>query len=209
MRINDAIGLLVSTYLDWGHVLANPRYIRNGNIVSWRDSSNPMLAAPVMPEDINQLAEDKQYTFQVAEDGALIQMYYEFENDGITLKSAMLAYYSPAITIYMPSIPPFVRWLRFDYAPKAAMGVLHHDCHLHISYFPDSRLTVKGLPNPKQFIEFILALCYPDMYKKHRLDSSGKYHDDAKQVELNHLSIQLPDSDLYKQIPHLSIPSTQ
>src|ERR1043165_3961890 len=203
MRINDAIGLLVSIYQDWGHVLANPRYFRHDNIISWRDNSNPMLADPVMPEDVIQLAEDGQYTFQVAQDGALIQIYYEFQNDGVTMKSAKLAYYSPAIAIYEPSIPPFVRWLRFDYAPKDARGVLHHDCHLHISYFPDSRLIVKGLPNPKQFIEFILALCYPKLYQDHRLDRDGKYSSDVKQMAINHPQINLADSEIYNQMTYL------
>jgi hypothetical protein len=207
MRNNDAIGLLVSTYEDWGHVLANPRFFRKGNIISWKDNSHPMLADPVMPADINQLAEDRQYTFQIADDGAIIQIYYEFENDGITMKSAMLAYYSTAISIYMPSIPPFVRWLRFDYAPKHARGVLHHDCHLHLSYFPDSRIAVKGLPNPKQFVELILALCYPDIYKAHRLNSSGEYHNEAKQIEINRSAINLTDSEIFKQMTYLCIPS--
>lgn len=207
MQINEVMGLLTSSRIDWGHVLANPRFIRNGNTITWINSSNPMLGNPVLPEDIAELAEKGQYSFQVVADGSLIQIFYEFENNGSTLKSASLGYYNAGTTIYAPTIPNFVNWLRFDYDPSAKLkGFLHHDCHLHLSYFPNSRLAVKGIPNPKQFIEFVMSACYPDIYRDHRLDTSGKFKDIAKQISINTPCIIPKEEDWYHHLTHLYVP---
>jgi hypothetical protein len=54
-----------------------------------------------------------------------------------------------------------VGWLRIDYAPEARRGILHYDCHMHISAFPHARLIMGGLPSPKQFIELLASLFSP------------------------------------------------
>jgi hypothetical protein len=41
-----------------------------------------------------------------------------------------------------------VSWLRIEYDPQASKGLLHHDCHLHLSTFPHSRFVVAGVPGP-------------------------------------------------------------
>jgi hypothetical protein len=99
-----------------------------------------------------------------------------------------------------------VSWLRIDYDPQNARGVLHHACHLHISAFPDSRFVVSGLPTPKQFIEFIMALCYPMSYKEHRLNEQWEYGDEKKIRSVNQPCVTLEDSDIYRQIAHFRVP---
>lgn len=206
MRINDALGVLVSVYQDWGHVLANPRYVRSDRTITWINNSSPRLADPVTPDDISALADDGQYSFQIAEDGSLLQLYYEYEDaDDHRIKSASLAYYGAPIAY--GTEPPFIRWCRLDYDPSSSRGVIHSDSHIHLSYFPDSRLMVKGLPTPKQFIEFIMALCYPNLYEEHRLDARGQYKDKARNLRVNEPSIQIDEGDLFNHITYLCIPS--
>lgn len=80
-----------------------------------------------------------------------------------------------------------VGWLRIDYSNSASDdgGVTHPKCHMHLSHFPDARLIVDRIPNPKQFIEFVISICYPGIYKEKRLDQAGMYVDKAKMCNVN------------------------
>jgi len=68
-----------------------------------------------------------------------------------------------------------VPWLRIDYAPNEQMGPLHHSCHMHIGLFYHARIALSCVPTPRQFIEFVISLCYPDEYKEKRLDPSKNF----------------------------------
>jgi hypothetical protein len=227
MRINNAFNMLGSVYEDWQNALANPRYIRQRNTISWIDNTPMILPEPVKVDDVIKMAETGQYSFQVI-DGSLIQIYYEFDNYGRSIRNARLAYYSAPASenelleivtdiedesymqpVYEQAEFPFVKWLRFDFAPETARGVLHHDCHLHISGFPDSRLMVRGIPTPKQFIEFIMAFCYKDIYQQYRLDEQGAYNDLQTIREINTPTITVEDSEIYQHIVCINIPSRQ
>src|SRR5437868_981385 len=93
MRINDVTGLLTSVVLDWDGMIANPNYMRNGNDISWNKYVPSFLSDPVTVNDIKYLVDERQYTFQIVEDGSLLQLYYSFSPDGDHVRSAKLAFY--------------------------------------------------------------------------------------------------------------------
>jgi len=99
-----------------------------------------------------------------------------------------------------------ISWLRIDYDPEHARGVLHHDCHMHLSAFPYARLVMSGIPTPKQFIEFIMALCYPKVYQKHRLNDRGQYINEEHILTINSDSVLLAEHKIYRQMTHFCIP---
>ena len=166
MRISEILSSVTSAYDDWSDFLANPQHIRRDNEVAWRNFSPRVLDYPVLKSDVVRMAEERQYTFQIVEDGSLIQIHYFYNRKGDQILSANLAFYSAILngTETTNNGDEPVSWLRIDYAPEAARGVLHHDCHMHLSSFPDSRFVVAGLLTPKQFIELIMAFCYPESY---------------------------------------------
>jgi hypothetical protein len=211
-----------------------------------------MLDHPVMASHVSELFDEGQYTFQIIEDGSLIQMYYQYNSKGDELMAARLAFYSTRtdehkrkyisslseiVTIALPGIsgssaiadaestfddiyedttskvnPNFfadgpVSWLRIEYEPRAARGILHHDCHMHLSAFPYSRFVVAGVPTPIQFIEFIMSFCYSQIYKEHRLNEKGFYANSAKIASLNSPCFPIVDSVVFSQIAHFRIPT--
>src|SRR5205085_1795010 len=187
---------LVSTYIDWEGFLANPRYIRAGNEITWAGRGRTFLPEVVTPEYLCDLIEAKQYTFQTLDNGSVLQFYYLFNDSGDEIEAATLAYYSApgamsdeteltAETGEEIADNEIVSWLRNDFSPRTARGVLHHDCHLHVSGFRESRLLVRRLPTPKQFTEFVVAICHPQQYRCHRLDENGAYVDMTRLDAIN------------------------
>lgn len=242
MKINDIMHSLRSVLADWPQCLANPRYARVGNkAVAWSDYAYRISDYPIMASDVTQLTEQRQYTFQMIQDGSLIQIYYQFNQQETAVEAANLTFYSsqsiaqtkPAYKIAIEELQldledpddlalyeafgdeidvpgeqadgP-VGWLRIDYAPHQARGVLHYDCHMHISAFPESRFVVAGLPTPKQFIELIIALFYPEAYAAHRLNDDGHYPEGHGMREVNSPCIRM-DNDLFRYMAHLRIPT--
>jgi hypothetical protein len=100
------------------------------------------------------------------------------------------------------------RWLRIDYRSTNAKGVLHNDCHLHFSGFPGTRLVVSGIPTPRQFVEFVLCYCYPELYRQVRLDKNGEYLNQAVITRVNKQCVILKDNTATMHMTHLRIPST-
>src|SRR5258707_14781725 len=92
MRINEVLGLLVSTYTDWNHFLANPRFVRRGWVITWQDYSTAKLIVPTSHSDVVQLHERGQYTFQTV-DGSILQIYYAYDRSTELLRAARLAFY--------------------------------------------------------------------------------------------------------------------
>lgn len=222
MKINDALSMLRSLYFDWQHMLANPNFIRKDNQVTWNNNKRIFLDEPITYDDVALLCDEKQYSFQLI-DGSLIQLYYSFDGRGKTVSSASLSYFayknetSNQLDVDYEidekwkeeeslSDNLFASWVRLDYNPSEKRTVVHNDSHLHISSFPNSRLAVKGIPTPKQFVEFIIALCYPEVYKKHRLGLDGNYLDRRKMVQINRKKVPFPRSDVFQHITHIVVP---
>jgi len=243
VKINEVYKLLKAAYIDWSHILVNPQYIRNDSYISWDDRMPQMLKHPVLASHIAQLVEHRQYTFQILEDGSVIQIYYKYDGSGNKLVSARLAFYSAKtddsiisdneellnaevveesdseddladdneLVEYTSGLGSLrdgpVSWLRIEYEPRDAKGVLHHDCHMHFSAFPYSRFVVAGVPTPVQFIEFVMAFCYPEVYKKHRLNAQGVYVSEKKIAKINSIAFPLVESVVFSQIAHFRIPA--
>src|SRR5215212_5825381 len=91
MRISDVHGMLIAVYTDWGGgILANPNFIRSNHEITWPHRERIDVRAPA---HIIELAEKRQYSFQTADDGSIIQMYYKFESNAGVVTAASLAYY--------------------------------------------------------------------------------------------------------------------
>jgi hypothetical protein len=153
-----------------------------------------------MPANIRDLVDDGQYSFQILEDGAIIQLSYLY-NGKEELVSASLAYYSTGTRDDLP-----VGWYRIDYDPYAARNLLHSACHMHLGLFPNTRLVVNSVPTPRQFIEFVIASCYPEAYRRHRLDANGGFKDKIKMYSVNSPGFDLPQDEVWQMITHVRIP---
>lgn len=223
MRISDVFGMLIAVYNDWGGILANPNFIRSNHEITW---PNRHRIDVTVPADIVTLAENRQYSFQTSDDGSLIQMYYHFPTNTGDVSAASLAYYGAPFSENQPdpsnleqenfeearAVPTGeitnLKWLRIDFDPPAARGILHHECHLHLSNFPMSRLMVRGLPTPRQFVEFVLALCHPTSYENHRLDATGAYRHKPVIDSVNEQVFSCEENELFGQLMHIRTPRT-
>jgi hypothetical protein len=238
MNINDVMESLGSTFADWSTVLINNRFIRRtsqiSQEISWIGNDTPRVEQyPVMYDDVIRLFDNNIYSFQVIEDGSLFQLYYLFDSRGRNLQRASLTFYCTAPTdvfvqneelgsssntddleivdeVSLGGYTNFpVSWMRIDYAPRQARGVLHHECHMHLSGFPNTRLVVAGLPTPYQFVEFVMAACYPIQYEQHRLNDRWIYRDNGDIDRVNTYCFPWSDSPIFRQITHIRIPSNQ
>lgn len=233
MNVNEAVALCRVAYLEWHPHLANLRSVRNGSRITWSNERDIMIPAVPRRSDVFRLARRGQYSFQVANDGALIQVQYEYESGSGRLRKARLAYYwARAAKVVMEDEidstdapdagfteaneeedassavkdSPAVRWLRIDYDPAAAKGPIHAACHLQLVGFPDSRLIVDGVPTPTQFVEFIMAACYPALYRAHRLAENGQFRDVSRVRAMNNSCLPRIPAEAFPHITHLRIP---
>ena len=232
MKISVVLQSVVASKNEWSKLLIASRHIRNGFDVTWADRDAGIHNSVFRESTIRMMADNGQYTFLIV-DGSLIQLYYGFDRVTKKLKAANLAFYSAsseskpvddeaqfAEFVVSPIddtevYDPPVGWMRIDYDPTAIeRGIIHHDCHLHLSAFPDARFIVSAVPSPRQFVELVFASVYPEEYKAHCLkladsSSSGSrnwtYKDPQRIENLN--GDCLPIEDLvYKQLSHFRIP---
>lgn len=220
MTISKVHNMVKSLQSNWKGFFLNPNYYRSKFSVSWPGHELIKFYDPVQVSDIQILLKKRQYSFMVALDGAIIQLYYHFENSGRKLAKATLSYYGRDVyeidpadefredLIQSESIIELqqVPWLRFDYSPTEYNGVLHSECHLHIGGFPNSRLPVNGIPTPEQFIELIISQFYPDVYRNMRLNGEGLFNDPKKMKALNRECLRIKDRKIFPLSIHLSIP---
>jgi hypothetical protein len=213
MRVNDAFGMLESARRDWSHLLLNPRSYRNGNIISWRANQSFFFSENVTYLELIEAVEQGQYSFQLV-DGSIVQIYYNFGEDGRTLLQGRLAYYgSPDSHRSRRSSEPsfdldsrLTNWLRFDFNRAPLLGILESACHLQIGGLPRSRLMVNRMPTPKQFIELLMSWCYPREYRAHRLDARGNYRNLEKVRSVHLKPSVLVDEVVCGHTTHVSIP---
>lgn len=223
MRINDVSGMLVSLFMDWSGVLANLNHARIGNTIAWNRFEHSMVPHALTLGHVAELATRRQYTFQVMEDGSVLQLLYTFNAAGDSVIACQLAYYAgrPAAALELQAEEEgyeevggrddnsLVPWIRVDYDPIGARGVLHGDCHLHMSGLPEARLLVCGVPNPKQFVEFILAVCYPETYRTRRLHENGEYVDIDRIRGINDPSIACGPIGVFEVMTHIRVPAVR
>ena len=233
MRVNDIIGGLSAIQNDWPQILANPRFIRRNNIISWDKYEKMWLGEFVTAEDFRRLVDKGQFSFQILEDGSVVQLFYEFDNTGNKLLRACLAYYGTPEEFGEKNPEPQAigetsleedtneneerdsdfnniavvsKWIRLDYDSDSKDSVVHGRCHLHIGGMPNSRLLVKGVPGPAQFIEWSMAIFYPELYNGHRLADGHGFLDISHMQEINTLTVEFSDHDIYTHMTHIQIP---
>lgn len=213
MTATEVIDHVEEAYRDWHGLLANRRFCRDGNRIAWTKYDVGIIREPITYEKVRSLVETKQYSFQCAEDGSVFQLLYEFDAED-RLLLARLAFYHAEVALLDEAqgqvLPDFsgetVPWLRIDYTDQYATGVLHHSCHLHLSGFPYARILVNGVPGPRQFVEFVVATCYPDYYKVHRLNEIGKYVDKQPIRDVNTCRIPASADELPNILMHFRVP---
>lgn len=212
--------------------------------ITW-DKRNPdhRVTDPITEAAVIELVNASQYSFQLQEDGSIFQLYYRFDRSGEKIENASLGFYlsnsykrtvNEEILLDEIAVLPSedhnsilgtvigalgnqpVGWIRIDFDPFAKeRGIVHHDCHMHISNFPNTRFIVSGIPTPRQFIEFVISSVYPDVYKTHCLtlevDEENdrriwKYADETRIRKVNSLCMPLDDNPIYNQLSYLRIP---
>lgn len=221
MKINDAFDCLRSTFIEWDGFLVNNRYIKKSNTeITWEGHQNIDFAYPITTSYILKLIEIGQFSFQIGKDGSIFQIYYAYDRRGKNICKSSLSFFYLGSVIdqeileeydfleYLPDKE--VGWFRIDYDIDSSHyhGVVHAKSHMHLGLFPDTRLVVDRLLNPKQFVEFVISTCYPDYYKSTRLDEQDRFKDLAHICTINDpLLPESHDDDLCGFVPHLRIPN--
>jgi len=236
VRLSDTFHSMRSTHDDWNEILTNPSYFSKNHRISWygreeKHRSPVLVRRSYVADQIKKC----QYTLKILNDDSIIQIYYEYERDDSTLIFAKLSYFnsgiadiseleesidlsetSASVVELLPKFienitsdvdDPLVPWIRIDYDPKASTSPLHHACHMHIGLFQHARIPLSRVPTPRQFIEFIITLCYPEDYRMKRLDSDGKPLDIKKICSFNDDTFEKIENVLYDIIPHFHIPT--
>nr|WP_319376035.1 DUF2290 domain-containing protein [uncultured Methanoregula sp.] len=204
--------------------------------ISWNKYTRRERIIDIRRSDLIEIVKSGQYSFQIIEDGSVFQLYYQFNDYNQALCSANLAYYNTGGVTYDTFQEmqfsdlyngddkssssdnkidykedlfedPLIAWIRIDYSPHDYCRPLHHSCHMHFSLFPNSRISLNAVPTPRQFIEFILAINYPDLYLVKRLDQKYEPNDPTRIADLNIPSFPRIDSSVYSVLPHISIPN--
>jgi hypothetical protein len=208
-------------------LLANNESTVRDRLVCWTNYRPLRLPDQLTFDDVARLASDRQYSFQVADDGSILQLFYQFDESGRSVKNATLAYLQgqPAehedvelndqymdppdeggpepAAIIAASHP---QWIRIDFEENGSRCPIHADCHLHLAGFPTSRITLSNLPSPKQFVEMVMAWFYPDSYRAHRLDSLNCYKNPGWMKFVNRQTMECEDTESNKHLAHLRIP---
>ena len=150
--------------------------------VTFPNSGNLSIVLKNIPYKIlyEELVKAKDYNFMLA-DGALIQMMYTFDKDGVR-KHRLAFFPSPDLEtfqndpeIYLTdvlyaevvakNIVPFP--IRFDYdKDELAVKLIHHPySHLTLGQYKNCRIPVTSPLTPHMFIGFVLRSFYNSAYK--------------------------------------------
>lgn len=98
MGVDRAWRSINAAYEEWADQLGNPNYCRLDEVLTWQSRRRIWLKNEFDYSAYQQLAEARQYSFVVAEDGGLIQLHYEFNGD-VLLKASAGYYGSSQITL--------------------------------------------------------------------------------------------------------------
>jgi hypothetical protein len=108
--------------------------------------------------------------------------------------------------IVPPPLPQTIPWIRLDYDPGAARGVVHAASHLHMSLTETVRLPVAGVPTPKQFVEAVVSWFYPDEYAHAHLNQDGQFTNAERQETINALFCAIVAEPAVLNALHVLIP---
>lgn len=217
MTPNDLMSQLTSVFVEWEGVLKDPQYIRNDDSVTWANAEIVILPEEITKAETFELSRRRQFTFRMSADDSVVQLSYRFNQGNIT--EARLAFYEVGLREYeddVGNVRPVedadanlaARWVRFDYRETGLGRVLHTDSHLHVSGLPGTRFAVSGLLTPKQFIEFIIAHFYPDIYENVRLAHGVEFNDVIDSINADCFKCGSEPTHLYERIAHFRIPGS-
>jgi hypothetical protein len=213
--LTDAVGQLTATFNDWSGLLVNAEYIRREQTISWQNAGRPMLPENVTFADVALMAEARQYSFQLLTDGSLFQLFYRYDSDAQSLTDAVLAYYEGRSSedddeeaLRQGTSSDLARWLRIDFNSTDVRCSLHNDAHMHVSGFPGTRIPLDGVPTPKQFVELVMAWCYPELFAEHCLQGGlkGPFRDGRRQDWVHENSFPFVDDELFRHVVHVKFP---
>lgn len=206
---------LNTCFTDWSGLLANPNMTLRGNIVAWPNHL-PSIEKNVTWETISRIASNRQYSFQLL-DGSIVQLLYDFSGHGKSLKRAMLAYYQnqPEDDFYedmdgeivpiQDEAPATPKWLRLDFDKREDGTSIHAHCHLHISGFPDTRISCAGVPGPRQFVESLLAWLYPEHYRE-TIMSKEENELKLRSIDVNRVCLHVTPPEHFNSLLHIALP---
>ncbi|MGL5900620.1 MAG: DUF2290 domain-containing protein [Lactobacillaceae bacterium] len=141
-----------------------------------------MLAANLTYEELYENVDAKSiYNFKLL-DGALINLYYEFNHKSDLIKHRLTFFPSTQLLslesernpdfnqeddIYSDIISEniYPTPIRFDYDPTEN-GIDHTSSHLTIGQYKNCRIPVNKPISPEKFLQFILKNFYYNLYKK-------------------------------------------
>ncbi len=98
MGVDQAWRSINAAYEEWADYLGNPNFCRQAQTLTWQSRQRIWLQNEFDCSAYQQLAEARQYSFVVAEDGGLIQLHYEFEGN-VLLRASAGYYGSSQITL--------------------------------------------------------------------------------------------------------------
>ena len=220
MRLSNAYSHAVAAQTDWQGFLVNPNFNLEGSSLTWPNRES-FLRLGAQADLVLRLSENKQYSFQIGEDGSMIQLFYNFHHSTGKLLNASLGFYHAAGFEFHEEDPEVeeiygleaydsfdqVSWLRMDFAPSQARNYLHHHCHLHLSLSPDIRIPVSRVPTPRQFIELIAGWFYPKELENRRLtgDEYAPLRESVSEILRSEveLGVEIPTLG----VPHFIIPN--
>jgi hypothetical protein len=208
---------LNTCFTDWSGFLVNKNTSLRGHIVAWPHFV-PNIEKSISWDTVGSLASTRQYSFQLL-DGSIIQMVYDFSSRGSQLKSAMLAYFENVeeqeldeetegeiLPIDDEVAADSPKWVRIDFSRGDQSSVIHTDCHLHLSGFPDTRIACAGVPGPRQFLESLLAWLYPTHYRTSVLDKVEERDLRLRAIDVNRVCLKLAPREHFNSLLHLTLP---
>ncbi|MGN6366773.1 MAG: DUF2290 domain-containing protein [Phycisphaerae bacterium] len=227
MNQNEAMESLRGLQGLWDGFILNPRFKRIHNTITWETDDRRHLPDRILRADFEQLAKDRQFSFQLF-DGSIVQIYYRFSPNGTALDEAHLAF------VQQPTLEPTetktrerievdgtkvlvdevlrlefpASWLRIDYEPHLWGGCLHSNCHMHSSLSADIRLPFRGVPCPAQFIDAIASWFYPALFRRHHLNESHRFKDRIRLREICSQRLETGIDDECTHLIHLTLPFT-
>lgn len=248
MKINETFSDLRSAWVEWRSYLANQNFVRVNNTLEWPQFERVWTGDAVTVADLRALAEKRQWSFQIAEDGGLVQLRYHFGVDG-ELEEATVGYYGripsedgddaevheaeevaldtgrfergteggEAVGDQEVSLELYpyeglgidyeiARAVRIDYAREDLTHPTHHTCHMHLGGYPSTRICVSRVPTPRQFLELVFVLFYPDSFRKHRLSDTNEFKNQAHVRTIYAVGFADGLGAMAQLVPHLFVP---
>jgi hypothetical protein len=184
MNLDQCFQSLTASFAEWGDHLANRQCCVQGASVSWFGASDPRHSSVLGVTEFLKMVEQRQYTFQILDDGSLFRISYRYADRGRRIVAASLGFISaPQGLQFCAGLneegahEESCNWVRIDFDSDNHRPPNHSCCHLHISGLPDARLPLTRLPTPRQFVSWIFSIFYPSAHGAYLESIEGREHE--------------------------------